>query len=326
MSVPGLSSQVRKAIYAHVFENDDREVGGVLIGRLGDSALPVVTGSIAALEADGQRASVTFTHDAWASIHHTLERDFPEQQIVGWYHSHPGFGIFLSEYDRFIHGNFFADRRQIAYVIDPHAGTEGVFRWQGDELVLLAQTGSGRRVAGVGGHGRHTATHRGRGSPRPGWIGYAAAVGVLAALAVVAILLVSTAPPARHALHRVAGPALASTNGVVPGGVAATTRAGAPAYCKKLVGDKSLTGMSSALTALAKNPQDASAQAALRSAAASLRSLSAQMPARDRPAITSAANAIDAVAAVGLSKATKLQNALTRVGRTLQRACGFPIG
>jgi len=36
-----------------------------------------------------------------------MDAQFADKKIVGWYHSHPGFGIFLSEYDLFIHRNFF---------------------------------------------------------------------------------------------------------------------------------------------------------------------------------------------------------------------------
>jgi proteasome lid subunit RPN8/RPN11 len=136
LDIPGLDG-VRERIYRHVFPNDDHEVGGVLVGYLRPGLLPEVTGAIEALEAEGRRASVTFTHDAWSSIHAALERDYPGQDIVGWYHSHPGFGIFLSQYDLFIHQNFFSDPRHIAYVVDPHAGTEGVFVWRDSEIKPL---------------------------------------------------------------------------------------------------------------------------------------------------------------------------------------------
>lgn len=155
LAVPGLNQRVRRAIYDHVYSHDDHEVGGVLVGRMTDDSLPIVTGSIAALEADGQRASVTFTHDAWSSIHSTMDRDFPGEQIVGWYHSHPGFGIFLSTYDRFIHDNFFSDVRQIAYVVDPQAGTEGIFHWRDGKLVVLREGPADR-----------PGTHRRTGRPR----------------------------------------------------------------------------------------------------------------------------------------------------------------
>jgi len=146
--VPGLTRRVSAAIYDHIFDNDSHEVGGVLVGVMGEGPMPVVTGSIAALEARGERASVTFTHEAWSSIHQQLERDFPDAQIIGWYHSHPGFGIFLSSHDLFIHRNFFADPRQIAYVVDPHAGTEGVFGWRDGEIVLLEEGATSRDATG----------------------------------------------------------------------------------------------------------------------------------------------------------------------------------
>lgn len=134
---PGLTDRVREDVYNHVFTNDGGEVGGVLVGHSQEGGMAVVTGSIPALEAEGARASVTFTHDAWTKVHSTLERDHPGEEIVGWYHSHPGFGIFLSNHDMFIHQNFFAGASQVAYVVDPHAGTEGLFGWREGKVVLL---------------------------------------------------------------------------------------------------------------------------------------------------------------------------------------------
>jgi proteasome lid subunit RPN8/RPN11 len=148
VNVPGLTRRIKSQIYDHVYRNATHEVGGVLVGRLGDRELPQVTGAIAALEARGERASVTFTHEAWANVHDRLERDFAGQQIVGWYHSHPGFGIFLSRHDLFIHENFFSDPRHIAYVVDPHAGTEGVFGWRHGAVVPLEECPAGRPGTG----------------------------------------------------------------------------------------------------------------------------------------------------------------------------------
>ena len=148
VDIPGLSRRLRGAVYDHVYDNHTHEVGGVLVGDLGDGDMPVVTGCIAALEARGERASVTFTHDAWSSIHAQMESDFPGKQIVGWYHSHPGFGIFLSGHDIFIQENFFSDPRQIAYVVDPHAGTEGVFGWRAGKVQLIEEAPAGRQGTG----------------------------------------------------------------------------------------------------------------------------------------------------------------------------------
>jgi proteasome lid subunit RPN8/RPN11 len=141
-SIPGgpyVSPGVRERIYEHVFSSLEAEVGGVLVGRLRDDGSPLITNTIPALEADGARARVTFTHEAWSTIHASLDRDHPGEEILGWYHSHPGFGIFLSEHDLFIHRNFFGRAEQIAIVVDPHAGSEGLFVWREGEIVKAGE-------------------------------------------------------------------------------------------------------------------------------------------------------------------------------------------
>jgi proteasome lid subunit RPN8/RPN11 len=137
--IVGLSAACSETIYPHIFENADREVGGVLVGRMpADGGLPLVTAAIAALSADEQRATLTFTQQAWAHVHQVLDTEFPaDEQIVGWYHSHPGFGIFLSGHDVFIHENFFSAPSQIAVVVDPLACTEGAFAWREGKLQAL---------------------------------------------------------------------------------------------------------------------------------------------------------------------------------------------
>ena len=133
--IPGLRGPVLDQVYAHVFSNADREVGGVLVGQTSpEHSVPRVTAAIAAASAGEQRTTLTFTQDTWEHVHRVLERDHPGQQIVGWYHSHPGFGIFLSDDDMFIHRNFFSGASQIALVVDPLKGYEGVFGWQGGDI------------------------------------------------------------------------------------------------------------------------------------------------------------------------------------------------
>lgn len=133
------SSGVRDEIYDHVFADLDHEVGGFLVGALEPDGRLGITAAYPATAADGSTASLTFTQQAWADIHGELERFHPDEQIVGWYHSHPGFGIFLSEHDLFIHRNFFSNLRQVAYVIDPHAGREGLFGWRAGVVVVLSE-------------------------------------------------------------------------------------------------------------------------------------------------------------------------------------------
>ena len=57
---------------------------------------------------------------------------------MGWYHTHPNFGIFLSHHDLFIHHNFFAQPLQVAYVVDPINQTRGFFQWRDGGMTQVA--------------------------------------------------------------------------------------------------------------------------------------------------------------------------------------------
>lgn len=133
-----VSPEVWAGILAHSDEDLSNELGGVLLGSAAASdagaVVVVIEASLRALHTDASRGRVTFTHDTWAQICEARDRDHPDRQIVGWYHTHPGFGLFLSEYDLFIHRSFFREPSQVALVVDPRAGTSGFFVWAGDGL------------------------------------------------------------------------------------------------------------------------------------------------------------------------------------------------
>jgi proteasome lid subunit RPN8/RPN11 len=109
------------------------EVCGVLIGSTRDQTV-YVDACIAGKNAAQAGTHVTFTQDTWEHIYKVKDAEYPEARIVGWYHSHPGFGVFLSEHDTFIHRNFFSAPEQIAWVFDPHSDEEGFFGWAGDRI------------------------------------------------------------------------------------------------------------------------------------------------------------------------------------------------
>lgn len=120
-------------IHRHGQSSTDAEVCGVLVGDVyQDRTAPwaYVEHSIRGNGAVGKQTQVTITSETWTRIHETLERDFPGKRILGWYHTHPGFGIFLSGMDLFIQDNFFNTPWQFAFVYDPIGGDEGVFTWR----------------------------------------------------------------------------------------------------------------------------------------------------------------------------------------------------
>ncbi len=114
------------------------EVGGLLVGgECEDEAglYLLITGAIAAHAAASTAVSVTFGHDTWDQLLAEKAGRYPDEAVVGWYHSHPGLGVFLSEQDLFIHRSFFADATHVALVVDPADFRWGIFYWQGQELV-----------------------------------------------------------------------------------------------------------------------------------------------------------------------------------------------
>ena len=129
-----IESSVNQEIekYSHI--DLKNEVGGVLVGRLNQEGIIEVLGAIEAKYADHKAASLTFTHESWNFIHSTIEQKYSDLNIVGWFHTHPGYGIFLSSYDLFIHKNFFRLPYQVALVIDPCQNLRGVFTWNGENI------------------------------------------------------------------------------------------------------------------------------------------------------------------------------------------------
>ena len=119
---------VLQSIRRHARTSIDAEICGVLLGKTVDGCSHI-NACIAGEKAAQGAAHVTFTQDTWEHIYTVKDRDYPNKKIVGWYHSHPGFGVFLSHHDTFIHENFFSDPHQVAWVFDPHSDEEGCFGW-----------------------------------------------------------------------------------------------------------------------------------------------------------------------------------------------------
>jgi proteasome lid subunit RPN8/RPN11 len=135
-----VDSEVVRQIRQHSRSSSKTEVCGVLIGKDRDHHIEVAA-CIEGQNAEEAGAHVTFTQDTWEHIYAIKDQKYPEQRIVGWYHSHPGFGVFLSDHDTFIHKNFFSSPGQVAWVFDPHSDEEGCFGWVGGRIERLTQIG-----------------------------------------------------------------------------------------------------------------------------------------------------------------------------------------
>src|SRR3954467_15131564 len=126
-------------IRAHGRSAPDIEVCGVLVGNVyTDNIGPFIfiEASIRGNFSAGKNAQVTFTAQTWQHIQDVMDRQYPDMRILGWYHTHPGHGIFLSDMDLFIHKNFFSLPWHLAFVFDPQHLEEGLFAWRAGNMVV----------------------------------------------------------------------------------------------------------------------------------------------------------------------------------------------
>ena len=141
--------QTHAAILAHAGENTEFEICGVVVGtweKDADGPFARITQFIRCDDAAKKFAEVTFTHESWAHINREMDSKYSDLKIIGWYHSHPDFGIFLSDRDLFIQQNFFSGPGQIALVVDPVRHLEGIFEWHEGKTELMSHYWVGEQV------------------------------------------------------------------------------------------------------------------------------------------------------------------------------------
>jgi len=122
---------------AHAGSDLFNEVGGWMAGKycqdqLSDELFIVVDTVLPALYTDQGAAHLTFTGDTQVALYDRLEKDHPGKTLVGWYHTHPRMGVFFSQWDAWLHQNFFPHAWQVALVIEPHSSFGGFFIRQAD--------------------------------------------------------------------------------------------------------------------------------------------------------------------------------------------------
>jgi proteasome lid subunit RPN8/RPN11 len=142
-----VGGEVVRQIRQHARSSPTAEICGVLIGQDRPGRIEIQA-CIPGANAEEAGAHVTFTQDTWEHIYQVKDKEYPDHRIVGWYHSHPGFGVFLSDHDTFIHKNFFASPGQVAWVFDPHSDEEGCFGWVSGRIERLAEVTVADRRAG----------------------------------------------------------------------------------------------------------------------------------------------------------------------------------
>lgn len=144
----GLKLYIKRIILDEIetyLESDIKnELGGVLIGECGTASgeqIILIEDIIIARYTESSLSRLTFTHETWEDINSKLDKNFPDKKIIGWFHSHPGHGVFMSGYDKFIQENFFNSGCMAALVYDPVRKERGFFRLDGGNVIELKSYG-----------------------------------------------------------------------------------------------------------------------------------------------------------------------------------------
>jgi proteasome lid subunit RPN8/RPN11 len=124
---------VWETILNHVRSTQRLECSGVLVGlplKTGNGSVTfvVIIGSVPHGTDQRSIGHVTVGPQEIAKTREILERDYASFIPVGWYHSHPGHGIFLSPQDMVIVRSLYNLQWHVALVVDPIHNTAGIFQ------------------------------------------------------------------------------------------------------------------------------------------------------------------------------------------------------
>lgn len=135
-----IKQDVYKALEKLAASDTSKELGSIILGQyaeeLGKTHV-IISDYIEAKYTDASASTLTFTHETWEYVHKQHEKLYSDKKIIGWQHTHPNYGIFLSNYDMFIQENFFNMPFQVAYVIDPVQNLRGFFQWKNGKIEKL---------------------------------------------------------------------------------------------------------------------------------------------------------------------------------------------
>lgn len=123
--------EARTRLIRHLETNLSIEQGGILFGNVyNDSHHGIyteITAAVAAPDTVGSSAHLEFTPDSWQRIMDYAKDAHPQENIVGWYHSHPNLGVFMSGTDMRTQTAFFNHPWCVSIVCDPVKKEIGYF-------------------------------------------------------------------------------------------------------------------------------------------------------------------------------------------------------
>ena len=124
--------QVMQALDRYSHMHSIGEQGGFLIGQKQElksaEQYEVIIERFVPIPQRSGASRLVITQEHYDNVQRALERSGEGEEIVGWAHTHPGFGVFLSNFDKEQHERYFPEPWQIAYVMDNLSAERVVYR------------------------------------------------------------------------------------------------------------------------------------------------------------------------------------------------------
>ena len=94
-----IKQDVYRALEKYALVDVEHERGTILLGDYCEDLGKVhviISNYIEARYTDASASTLTFTHETWDYVYKEQGAKYPDKKIVGWQHTHPSYGIFLS--------------------------------------------------------------------------------------------------------------------------------------------------------------------------------------------------------------------------------------
>lgn len=124
-----------RALDEYAVRDTSRELAALLVGQVHEGAQGnciVVEDAIEIGVADEKESR--FSPRVWQHARRVARTRYANKVIVGWYHTHPGTGLDLSQEEREVHKSFFPEAWQVMYVVDPVSRDRNFYRSQEGRL------------------------------------------------------------------------------------------------------------------------------------------------------------------------------------------------
>ncbi|NLM12200.1 MAG: LysM peptidoglycan-binding domain-containing protein [Epulopiscium sp.] len=136
----GIKIYLEDYVYTYLYQyaklNRGEEKGAVLVGyyteEFGDK-MAMISGAIQ-FKSSLAEERTHITEEVMNEVRAKLNKYFPDCELMGWMHTQPGYGIFLTTQDIRLQKEFFGKPYQTLMIIDPIENMEAFFLWDKEEV------------------------------------------------------------------------------------------------------------------------------------------------------------------------------------------------